>query len=206
MEMKGDHEGLLPCRSRGAAWDSLIDEVTVARLARIVERLGIRPGSVVLDAGSGTGVLLPFLLRAVGKEGKVVALDFAGEMLRRAREKYGDENITYVVSDLTKTPFLDCVFDEIVCNSCFPHLQDKAAAAREMLRILKPGGRVTVCHTMSREMVNALHRSLGGVVGNDLLPDDGDARRIFEEAGFVRVEISDLPEEYVLTAYRPATT
>lgn len=191
---------------KAAIWDSLIDEVTVARLARIVEGLGIRRGGVVLDAGSGTGVLIPFLLRAVGDQGRVVALDFAEEMLRRAREKYGDENITYVVSDLTCTPFPDCVFDEIVCNSCFPHLQDKAAAAREMMRILKPGGRVTVCHTMSREAVNALHCSLGGVVGNDLLPDDEEARRIFEEAGFVRVEISDRPEEYVLTAYRPTAT
>ncbi|MGB9792707.1 MAG: class I SAM-dependent methyltransferase [Thermacetogeniaceae bacterium] len=188
---------------KAAVWDSLIDEVTVSRLARIVEKLGIKAGSTVLDAGSGTGVLIPFLRQAVGREGRIVALDFAEEMLRRAREKHGDENITYIVGDLARTPFLDCVFDEIICNSCFPHLQDKPAAAKEMLRILKPGGRVTVCHTMGREMVNALHRSLGGVVGNDLLPDEAEARRIFEEAGFICVEISDSPEEYLLTAYKP---
>lgn len=188
---------------KAAVWDNLVDEVTMSRLASIVERLGIKEGSTVLDAGSGTGVLIPFLRRAVGKGGMIVALDFAEEMLRRAREKHGDESIIYIVSDLAHTPFLDCVFDEIICNSCFPHLQDKAAAAKEMLRILKPGGRVVVCHTMSRDAVNALHRSLGGVVGNDLLPDEAEARCIFQEAGFVRVVISDTPDEYLLTAYRP---
>ncbi len=191
---------------KAATWDSLIDAGTVERLARIVERLGIRPGSVVLDAGTGTGILLPFLRQAVGKAGSVVALDFAEEMLSRAMEKYGNENITYVLGDLTRTPFPDCAFDEIVCNSCFPHLQDKAAAAREMMRILKPGGRVTVCHPMSRDAVNALHRSLGGVVGNDLLPDEGEARYIFEQAGFARVEITDAVDGYILTGYKPTAS
>lgn len=188
---------------KAGIWDSLIDTGTVERLARIIERLGIRSGSVVLDAGTGTGVLLPFLQRAVGKTGSVVALDFAEEMLSRAMEKYGNEKITYILGDLTRTPFSDSIFDEIVCNSCFPHIKDKVAAAREMVRILKPGGRATVCHPMSRDAVNALHRSLGGVVGNDLLPNDEEARHIFGQVGFDRLEIIDSVDGYILTGYKP---
>lgn len=184
-------------------WDQLIEPETRERLAEIIRDLAIKPGSRVLDVGTGTGVLLPFLVEAVGPTGSIVALDIAEEMLARARAKNGDRNIEYVLGDITCTPFQEATFDEIICNSCFPHVRDKSGAVSEMARILKPGGRVVICHTKSREAVNELHRSLGGVVANDLLPEDGEMRKLFEESGFVQISITNAPERYLVTARKP---
>lgn len=185
---------------RAADWDRLVDDNTLQRLSLIINRIKVLPGSVVLDVGAGSGILIPFLKEAVGASGCIVALDLAEEMLKRAREKHGDKRISYVRGDISDALFADSFFDEIICNSCFPHVQDKKAAAREMLRVLKPGGRVTICHTESREKMNAMHRSLGGVVGEDMLPDDHEMQSMFEQAGFANIEISNSPSGYLFTA------
>jgi len=187
---------------KAAIWDQLFEDKTRQRLCRIIKELKIKPGSAILDAGTGTGILLPILKEAVGPSGTIVALDFAEEMIRRAREKHGDDQFSYVVGDLTTTPFADSSFDEVICNSCFPHIQDQEAAAREMLRILKPGGRATVCHTTSREELNSMHNSLGGVVGNDTLPADDEMQSLFSQAGFTDISIIDQAEGYIFTAIK----
>lgn len=184
-------------------WDQLMEPETRERLAEIIKELAIKPGSRVLDVGTGTGVLLPFLVETVGPTGSIVALDIAEEMLARARAKNGDRNIEYVLGDITSTPFQEGTFDEIICNNTFPHLRDKPGALREMARILRPGGRVVICHPKSREAVNELHRSIGGVVANDLLPEDGEMRKLLEENGFVQISITNSPERYLVTACKP---
>lgn len=186
---------------KAAHWDQMVEDKTLQGLDLIIKGLEIKPGSVVLDVGTGTGILIPFLQEAVGDSGSIVALDLAEEMLKRAKEKHG-EQVRYVQGDIVNTPFEDNSFDEMICNSCFPHFQDKEAAVKEMMRILKPGGRVTVCHTASREDMNAMHRSFGGVVGEDMLPDDDEMKSMFQQAGFASIEISDSDRGYLLTARR----
>lgn len=187
---------------KAGEWDSLLSEETIQCLSTIIKELAIKPGSHILDVGTGTGVLLPFLVEAAGKDGRVVALDIAEEMLARAKAK-NIENVEYVLGDITCTPFEDNTFDEIICNSCFPHVIDKPQALREMVRLLKPGGRLVICHPMSREAVNELHKSIGGVVGNDLLPDDQEMQNLCRQAGLEEVNVVNTQEKYVLTARKP---
>lgn len=184
-------------------WDELMGRKPVQRLEQMIKSLEIRPASTVLDAGTGTGVILPFLKDIVGPSGQIVALDFAQEMLLQAKQKNGDDSISYVIGDLTATPFDQNFFDEIICYSCFPHILDKGAAIQEMMRILKAGGRATICHTSSREDLNRMHQSIGGVVGNDMLPDDETMIELFKKAGFKDIINSKQTDQYLLTAYRP---
>ncbi|GAI08435.1 unnamed protein product, partial [marine sediment metagenome] len=72
---------------RAARWDETSSERDMTKLKRMAKRLDIKPGSIVLDVGTGTGVFSPFLLSGIGEGGRIIALDFAEKMLGRARAK-----------------------------------------------------------------------------------------------------------------------
>lgn len=72
-----------------------------------------------------------------------------------------------------------------------------------MFRILKPGGRVIICHNESREAINAMHGRMGREVGGDMLPQEAEMRRIFCSAGFGKFSIDETGGRYLLQASRP---
>jgi ubiquinone/menaquinone biosynthesis C-methylase UbiE len=188
---------------RAGIWDEAIAEKDTARLNRMVKYLKIDPGSVVLDVGTGTGVFLPFLLREVGMEGRIIALDFADKMLRKARTKGFEGNITYLHADVSNIPLSDNIIDAVVCYSSFPHFPDKPTALAEMRRVIKKGGRLFVCHTWGREQINAIHRQQPALRG-DLLPDGNEMRRLLSAADFIDIEVSDTADSYLACAWKPS--
>ncbi|MEN6348297.1 MAG: methyltransferase domain-containing protein [Syntrophomonas sp.] len=185
---------------KAAVWDQMMAHKPHEKLKETFKDLKFEPGSKVLDVGTGTGVMLPILQEMVGLSGKITAFDLAEEMLSIAKIKNGQENIDYVQGDIEAAPFEDNTFDAVICNSCFPHFLNQAASICEMARILKPGGRVVICHLSSRQELNAMHRSLGGVVGNDFLPDEKVMMLMFNQAGFSGIRVDDLEDRYILTA------
>lgn len=186
---------------KAASWDETSSERDTARLERMAKRLDIEPGSSVLDVGTGTGVFIPLLLREVGKGGRIIAVDFAEKMLRRARAKGFNGNIDYLCADVTNIPLGDESFDIIVCYSSFPHFQDKPEALAEMKRVIKGGGRLLICHTSNRASINEIHRQIPAVE-NDIIPDDGEMQIILLGAGFTEIKIDD-SESYLASARKP---
>ncbi|MBA7483519.1 Ubiquinone/menaquinone biosynthesis C-methyltransferase UbiE [subsurface metagenome] len=186
---------------KAASWDETSSERDTTKLARMAKRLDIKPGSIVLDVGTGTGVFIPFLLREIGKGGRIIALDFAEKMLRRARAKGFNGNIDYLCADVTNIPLGDEIFDIIVCYSSFPHFPDKSGALAEMSRVIKRGGRLLICHTSSRASINEIHRQIP-VVESDIIPDEGEMRIILLRAGFIEIKIND-SESYLASARKP---
>ena len=184
---------------RAAIWDETVAEKDTTKLERMAECLNLRPGFTVLDVGTGTGVFLPFLLRGVVEGGRIVAMDFAEEMIRKARTKGFAGDIDYLHADVADIPVCDEIFDVIVCHSSFPHFQDKPRALIEIRRVIKGGGRLLICHTSSRAEINEIHRQIPAVK-NDVLPDGDEMQGMLSTAGFVDIKIEDNSESYLACA------
>ena len=188
---------------RADIWDETVAEKDTAKLERMAERLKLKPGSLVLDVGTGTGVFIPYLFNSIGKKGQIVALDIAEQMLKKARAKGFDGNIDYLQADITGIPLRDEMFDSVVCYSSFPHFRDKPRALAEIKRVMKVGGRLLICHTSSRAEINEIHSQIPAVE-NDILPDSAGMRLLLSVAGFTAIRIEDNSDSYLASARKPA--
>lgn len=184
---------------QAATWDETVAEKDGNKLRRMARRLNITPGSTVLDIGTGTGVFLPFILDEVGHSGHVVCLDSAEEMLGKARGKGFKRDIDYLQADAARIPLRDQFFDVVICYSSFPHFQDKPRALAEINRVMKNGGKLTICHTSSRAVINEIHRSMA-TVRNDTIPERKEMQEMLTAAGFTGIRIADRPTSYLTSA------
>jgi ubiquinone/menaquinone biosynthesis C-methylase UbiE len=185
-------------------WDKELTRERLKCLGKIVKQLGIKQGYYVLDIGSGTGILLPFLIAELGDEGRIVALDFSAEMLGQAKAKNFPPVVGFAQADVLAIPLADNSVDLAICNSVFPHFNDKVKALKEIARVLRNNGRLVICHTMSREMINRLHQSVGGVIASHLLPDEFQLRGLIKQAGLKITHFEDSPERYLVIAEKSA--
>ena len=189
---------------KAPVWDVTAAEMDEIKLRTMAARLDMNPGVTVLDVGSGTGIFIPFLLERIGAGGKLVALDIAEEMLKKARAKGFNGVTAYLNADVGCIPLADGIFDDVVCYSSFPHFQDKMLALTEIYRVLKDGGRLSICHTSSRVHINGIHCAIPEVC-RDILPGDGEMEALLAEAGFTGIQIEDNCENYFCCARKAAS-
>jgi len=111
-----------------------------------IRRLRLGPGSTVLEVAAGTGSNLTLLAEEVGEAGIVFGLDLSARMLDLARRKVQDlpQPTQLVEGNCQSLPFPDGVFDAVLDGAGIKYYSDKARALREMLRVVKPGGKVLV--------------------------------------------------------------
>jgi len=187
-----------------STWDEKYDTPELARfLEGLVPCFGLRPGQRVLDAGTGTGMLIPYLVEAVGPSGSITAIDFAEEMVKICRSKYGHlENVTIENQDVETLTYPSGFFDSVTCFGLFPHFEDKAKALTQINRVLKRGGRLVIAHALSRAELKARHRDKTLAVANDTLPSEGEMRALLTDAGFIDVCIRDEPGCYLCTSIK----
>ncbi len=130
-------------------------------LEKLLRMAKLPKGAEVLDVGSGTGVLLPYLAQAIGSTGKITAIDFSEKMLAKAQEKFAHiENVNFIVGDVLETNFPAESFDVITCLNFYPHLHTrKQEFIAKMINSLRAGGSLIIMHDISRAKVNSIHRS-----------------------------------------------
>ena len=128
-------------------------------LSFLVTLMGLSAGDTVLDAGSGTGILLPYLHRAVTGIGRIEELDYSHRMLEQARQKFASvPGVTYTEKDILKYKLPQKTYDAIVCLNFYPHIaQYKEVFIKKMTAALKQDGALIIMHDMPRSRVNALH-------------------------------------------------
>ncbi len=173
------------------------------QVAEMVSGLELAEGMTILDVGCGQGVLLPFLRHLIGGNGRLIALDASASMLEGIAER--DAQTLAVHAPAEKIPLIDRYVDMVICFSAFPHISDKAAAAQEFYRVLKPGGRAYVLHIGSREFINRLHDMYEAVQGDHLPDEHGEngMRTIFAKAGFTAIDLDEDDAHYYFSAVKP---
>jgi SAM-dependent methyltransferase len=156
----------------------------------------IRPGEVVVDLGSGGGMDVFLASPLVGHEGKVIGVDMTPEMIERARvnaKNGGYQNVEFRLATIDYLPIADASVDCVISNCVINLAPDKPAVFREIARVLKPGGRLTVSDiALKGELPPAVAQSMAayvGCIGGAIKIDD--YREGLLAAGFEHVEIVD---------------
>jgi ubiquinone/menaquinone biosynthesis C-methylase UbiE len=154
---------------------------------RLFSLLPLKPGDHILDAGCGTGVLVPFILDRITDSGILHEMDYAERMIEANKALHRQNNIRFIVSDVEDAPLADAACDVVICFSCFPHFHDKEKALAVLSRILKPQGVFAVSHFDSSEGINRHHGSCHAVM-HDHLPDKSAMRLLLQNAG-LRIDV-----------------
>ena len=109
---------------------------------------GVGPGQQALDLAGGTGDIAALLSARVGRNGRVVLSDINASMLGVGRRRLEDRGITgnieYALANAEQLPFASRQFDAVTIAFGLRNVTDKAAALREMYRVLKPGGQLHI--------------------------------------------------------------
>lgn len=129
------------------------DRVTAERTAvpahDLVSLAGIEPGQRVLDVGTGTGVAAVAAAEIVGPDGLVVGIDPSPRMIALAVPKHPEPR--YVVGEALDLPFGRGTFDAAIGNFVVAQFQRYETALHDILRVLRPGGRLALSNWAAPE-------------------------------------------------------
>ena len=122
---------------------------------QVAKLVNPQSGQTILDLAAGTGASsVAFLKPGV----RVVAADFSNGMLEEGRRRHPE--IDFVFADATNLPFQEAEFDTVTISFGLRNVENTEAALSEMLRVLKPGGKLVVCEfsTIPNKFLHLLYR------------------------------------------------
>ena len=184
-----------------------VDERSARLTEAMLERVALAPGDRVLELACGAGGAGLAAAERVAPNGEVVLSDVAAEMTEaaaaRARAR-GLTNVSTRVLDLEQIDEPDASYDVVLCREGLMLVPDPASAAREIQRVLRPGGRVALAVWGERErnpwlsvMFDAISAQLGcpvpptGIPGPFSLQDADRLAALLVEAGLSNVDVSE---------------
>ncbi len=160
----------------------------------------LRPGETVVDLGSGGGLDVFLAATKVGPKGRAIGIDMTPEMIALARRNASTAddgqpvaNVEFHLSTIDRLPLDDASVDCVISNCVINLATDKASVFREIVRVLKPGGRLAISDI-------ALKQSLPEEVSSNMLAYVGciagaipieEYRAGLVDAGFADVDFVD---------------
>jgi arsenite methyltransferase len=166
---------------------------------QVITALGIRPGDRVADLGSGSGYFTVRLARAVGRDGKVYAVDVdeaMNESLRQRLAQEGTVNVDVILGRFEDPLLPDGGVDLVLTVDTYHHLEDRPAYFRNLRRDLAPGGRVAVIDYDGRK--GWYMRLMGHITPRDVL------LREMAEAGYEVAEELDFIDRQSFVIFSPS--
>jgi arsenite methyltransferase len=184
----------------------------------VLDNAAIRAGDVLVDAGTGTGLLALAATSRVGEDGDVIAIDISVDCLAQVRDIASAANLFYLIGSADVLPLPDDHVDVVCTRSVLIYVSDKAEAAREFFRVLRSGGRVSLFEPVNRrrrhvseaidfgelaELVEAWEQEIDARADDPMLNfDERDLERYFVDAGFDDVRLDLRPGESEQAAER----
>ncbi len=174
----------------GPDWDKLRESFYSPRVReRALAVAAVEAGREAADLGAGTGFITEALLQ---REVRVIAVDQSAVMLEALRHKYPwPERVDTRVGEAERLPIADAAVDYAFANMYLHHVDDPAAAIGEMVRILKPGGRLVVTDLDAHDFEFLRREHHDRWMGFERQ----DVRRWFRAAGLTDVKVDCVGEQ-----------
>ncbi len=159
-----------------------------------LDRAALKAGEDVLDLGSGAGREVIESAFRVAPGGVAYGVDMTDEMLALAQEnrrQAGAMNAIFLRGTIENIPLPDSSIDVVISNCVINLSQDKPGVMAEMLRVLRPGGRLAIADTVvDRPVPDSAKKDMGlWCACMSGAPEASEYKRLLEEAGFVEVDV-----------------
>lgn len=162
----------------------------------LLDLTDVAPGDTVLDVACGTGIVARLAADRIGSPTQVVGVDQSRGMLQVAREV--DSQIDWREGSAGYLPLSDGEsFTVVLCSQSFQFFPDRTAAARQMLRALKPDGRlgITTWSPLTGGFLHDLHliaeQRLGAILDRrHIFGEEAPMRQLLANAGFQKIEVA----------------
>lgn len=162
------------------------------RLLEIVKAAGLTASSSVLDVGTGTGVLIPFIKRFSVSE--IVGCDLSPAMLEEATARYPD--IDFWCGDMVDLPLYKGPFEVIFFNAMFGNVWDQRAVLEKAVELLLDGGRIVISHPMGAGFVRQLAQQDSALVSHTL-PSSEELAELIKGLPLNVIRFDDQQELYL---------
>ncbi len=186
-------------RAESTNWRNLHEDER-ALLKRLLKTMPLKEGDFVVEPGCGAGRVSREIARAVGDKGRVFAFDISGRMIAEACNNAARKNIFFARSSVRSVPLPVSVADAVFCFNCF-HLFADSETLSELSRLIKPGGRLCIASSETREEINRLH-SLPLYMQEMVFPGIKQTADMIENSGLVTRKLSDFTGGFMIIAER----
>lgn len=126
------------------------------KINHIIDISDVKKESKILDVGTGTGVLIKYLMKTNPKE--IYGVDLSENMIQVAKSKYKDDRVKFYAEDVVEFNE-EKDFDYIFIYSAYPHFKDKEKLFSHLRKLMKENGKIIICHSQSKEDINRVHAS-----------------------------------------------
>ncbi len=188
------------------AFDAVYDRFLVAlpqevcaRMERIVVAPDIQAGENVLDVGTGTGALIPDIRKY--RPDHIYACDLSSKMLAQVAKRYPE--VERQQCDIRDLDLPAACVDVVFMNGMYGNIADKPGALRNIMRMLRPGGRVVISHPEGRGFVEGLVRSEPFPITT--LPSPDEARAFLGSYGLTVTQYTDEEKLLIVVAVNTQT-